>query len=419
MSVRGSLWMTVLLAEVLLTACESRSPAATEAHASLQPTETPSVPTLATAEPAAVPSLAPRGEPLLGVERALRCGECHEKMYEEWSTSPHAASADSDLYKAMVKASGSNECVTCHEPLSGRIDDLRTVSEGVTCEVCHRIRELPTALSGSDFELDPHESIKYGPRCDPDEPYFHQAECRPFFSKAEVCASCHQWHFKGPSGVSIPVYTDYEDWKAGPYSRRGVACQDCHMPGERAPLATGERERDDVPEHSFLGPEKNLRGTGVNAVATVVPGEDELKVVVRLSNDKAGHPLPLGAPGRQWVLSAVAVSADGNVVDRAGATYERRLVDAEQRPAPFFLATRSDADTRLKPKQARVETFRLSNGEATTLKLELAEHALSPELGRRLEIQPPKPQVILSAEVPLSDSEGKRLRRTARVQLEP
>ena len=36
------------------------------------------------------------------VHGAGRCGECHEKMYDEWETSAHAKAATSPLYKAAV-----------------------------------------------------------------------------------------------------------------------------------------------------------------------------------------------------------------------------------------------------------------------------------------------------------------------------
>ena len=67
-------------------------------------------------------------------------------------------------------------------------------------------------------------------------------------TEAELCGSCHWWEPKG-----VPVFTEYADWKAGPAAAKGAPCQSCHMPKERAAIATGSPVRAGVPHHGLLG----------------------------------------------------------------------------------------------------------------------------------------------------------------------
>jgi len=77
------------------------------------------------------------------VDGAGRCGECHEKMFDEWETSAHARAATSPVYLAALASSGNEQCGTrCHAPLATAMGakDMVT-SEGVTCDVCHTLRD--------------------------------------------------------------------------------------------------------------------------------------------------------------------------------------------------------------------------------------------------------------------------------------
>ena len=74
--------------------------------------------------------------------------------------------------------------------------------------------------------------VKFGPRCDLKDHYFHRMGCSPEHKEAEMCGACHWWEPKG-----VPVFTEYADWKAGP-AREGKPCQDCHMPKDEG------RDRD-------------------------------------------------------------------------------------------------------------------------------------------------------------------------------
>src|SRR6185503_5655544 len=83
------------------------------------------------------------------VTGAGRCGECHGKMYDEWETSAHAKSVSSPIYVAsLANAKDRDTCDHCHAPLGP--EGATVTTEGVTCDVCHTLRE---PKPGGSFRL--------------------------------------------------------------------------------------------------------------------------------------------------------------------------------------------------------------------------------------------------------------------------
>lgn len=342
---------------------------------------------------------------------ALRCGECHEKMYDEWSTAAHAKANASALYRVLRKHSPDATCDNCHAPLSLLKEPAPFAeAEGVSCEVCHRIEEVRVSEPAPALVLLQAHEVKYGPRCDPTEPYFHRARCLPLFQKAELCAGCHLYYRSPAAGRPlIPVHTEYADFLKSRFAARGKSCQSCHMPGIRAELATGERERDGVPDHSFLGHRGQLRGTALSAKAVASWKPRRAQLIISLRNVRAGHAIPAGSPGRQLVLSVSARDAAGTELARAERLYQRRLVDEAGRVAPFYAAVRSEADTRIGPGEARREVLTFENEGIKTLHVLLAFRALDSDLAERLALPTPAPEVIGEASLELGPKKrGKR-----------
>ena len=84
------------------------------------------------------------GKPIVA-KPSTRCAECHGKMAEEWRGSVHAQSGRSPLYAQLAAAApeGGVVCAGCHTPLvplGGA--DLPAAREGVTCDVCHTIKDV-------------------------------------------------------------------------------------------------------------------------------------------------------------------------------------------------------------------------------------------------------------------------------------
>jgi hypothetical protein len=317
--------------------------------------------------------------------RAARCGECHEKMYDEWQESGHARGLKSEAYAATLRVATATGCARCHSPLSELgVRPQTAEAEAVTCEVCHRMERIEVSPTAASFTLLKTHEIKFGPRCDLEDPYFHRARCNPVFTRSEMCAACHLLYQETKEGTSLPVHTEYADWKKSSYAAKGKQCQNCHMPAVKASLATGEPERQGVPDHGFLGHARKLEDTALTATARVVWERERVTASVSVTNARAGHAIPAGSPGREVVLRATTVDADGRELGRVERTFGRMLEDASGRAAPFFDAARVRTDTRLQAGETRREELSLEASPARELKLTIVVRALAPELAARV-----------------------------------
>jgi hypothetical protein len=396
------------------TACEKKAaapaPLSSAGHASGSASaSTPSPPSAVASQKPVDKDRADR------THRAGRCGECHEKMLEEWTESAHAKADDSVLFAAL-RTQGTG-CERCHTPLELLKEPAAFAArEAVSCEVCHRIDEVEVTRPVARMELLAMHEVKIGPRCDPSKPYFHRARCSPLFRQAELCGACHSFYQPvAGGGPALPVHTEYDDFKLTTYAKKGKVCQSCHMPGTRAEVAVGEGERDDVPDHSFLGASGKLRGSALKGTARASWRPGRTTVELELTNAKAGHAVPAGSPGRQLVATVTLLGDDGAEIGRAERTFERTLVDDQGRPRPFYAAARVGTDTRIRPGETRRESLTFTETNVRGLRVGVAFRATSPELARELGIKVPELVPILASSVPFgARTSGARTVRLSR-----
>jgi hypothetical protein len=193
----------------------------------------------------------------------------------------------------------------------------------------------------------------------------------------------------------LPLEATYTEWKAGPYSKEGVQCQDCHMtpgitqfeanPGKAASMGP---KRDHIYTHyavggnafitDILGDEthRDMAIERLQSAATLVvdaPGSAEageaVTVDVSITNSGAGHMLPTGLTEmRQMWLDVTATDADGNQLYRSGAldedgnidtdavVYHTVLGDADGNPtAKVWVAESILSDNRILPTETAIE----------------------------------------------------------------
>ena len=326
-------------------------------------------------------------------------------MYDEWQESAHSQANKGVLFRAMRDKTDATTCNRCHAPLAAIVSQGElSATEGVTCEVCHRIGEAKAERRGAGFELRRAHDVKYGPLCGANEAYFHKTECVPVYAKSLFCASCHLWWKPVPGGGEIPVYTEYEDWQKGPYGKT-KQCQSCHMPGDTASLAVSEIERKGVPNHGFMGRD-DLRDTALTLEANVKGDGELIRVEATVGNARAGHPLPAGMSGHQLVLRALLRDGDEEVA-RAEAIFERQVVDDAGKPVAFFEATRVGEDTRILPKGKRTTRLELRGSAESKLSVELLRREIAPEVAKALGVRAPEETTILAAHLQLGAAKQK------------
>jgi len=233
---------------------------------------------------------------------ALTCAKCHPKIYEQWRTSAHAYAGISPMFhkfeQALTQLSTGTLgtfCMRCHAPVGMHVDFPREGSvvdyqhvlrEGVTCVVCHRVKEAYNRHNGErriepGSVFDPVFGASYGeglykaiaekekykiktsPKDQgPGQQIHLDAIQFTQLSDSSYCASCHQVAVH--PGIALEVV--WAQYRAGPACKKGISCQDCHMgavPGKPLGYATAHvAEISDKPvneprkhsNHTFWGP---------------------------------------------------------------------------------------------------------------------------------------------------------------------
>lgn len=310
---------------------------------------------------------------------SLRCGECHEKLVDDWHSSAHAQAAANPAFQRA--AQGQQGCQRCHEPLAGRAE-LAVASEGVTCDVCHSLRETKDA----GFELDLTDRVKFGPLCDAEDHHFHKMGCSPGHLTSALCKTCHQW-VRG----TLPILTEYDEWLASDAFAQDRMCQDCHMPTESAEVAVGSTARKQVGHHQLFGPSRGLRKQALSLTVNLLAVGDGYQVETLLTNDGAGHSVPTGFPGRQIELK---------VSSRETSTVQSRLysrvLGADGVELAFMKATAVLSDNRIAAGATTRELFPLAAG-VKHVEVEVTWRQFSPALASAFGVSAPREEALLRA----------------------
>lgn len=288
-----------------------------------------------TAEPASIlfgGEIAPQGPPparLAPAQASLsarQCARCHATQYAAWTDSIHAAAASPGLLAQLVRT-GKGElppgevagCLRCHAPLAEQAEQRPPPSlgvprwlageaaatapwpqnpgysgelqqQGITCASCH-------VRSWQRFGP-PHIASSLLPI-----PGYPRTELA-VYERGDFCLPCHQLPAR-QALAGRPLLNTYKEWLDGPYFRRGVQCQHCHMPNR---------------EHAFKGihdPETFRQGATLAAAAVRTAASPGIaaSVTVRatVTNAGAGHYLPTTPTPAVW-LSVILLDRNGEPV---------------------------------------------------------------------------------------------------------
>ena len=278
----------------------------------------------------------PYDTPVPGIPgiRAEQCGICHREIYQEWKTSYHAQAYVDPFFQAYwQKDRNIWICLNCHSPMQpqqpwkilglegGKIHkpirednpeyDPEFQKEGITCAACH-VRE----------------GVIEGPFEDSKAP--HPTRYSPRFRTTEICFTCHQvpsGPFQFYNGGPCSTFPEFE---AGPYAKRGMICQDCHMPSVDRPAAEGGPVRS-TRRHLWRGghsPEMIRQAVTIQASAgqaTYQPG-DTARYKLTLANSGAGHKIPTGDPDRYFTVTFEVLDGNGKILRRQEETMRRWIV---------------------------------------------------------------------------------------------
>ena len=227
--------------------------------------------------------------------RSRQCARCHAKQFREWNASLHSSAASPGLRAQIdvTSTQGSASCRRCHSPLAeqkpdqpGYDADLR--DEGVTCAGCHVrdwTRRGPARIAASLLPAPAYPLVELA-----------------IYERGDFCMGCHQL----PPRTAVagkPLLNTYKEWLEGPYMKRGIECQHCHMPNR---------------EHTFLGVhDREIFRQGIKLTATATRKADGVSVSVELRNVGAGHMLPTTPTPAAWITIEL-LDDRGRAIDGTG-----------------------------------------------------------------------------------------------------
>ncbi|HEY5946049.1 MAG TPA: c-type cytochrome [Kofleriaceae bacterium] len=257
---------------------------------------------------------------------ARQCARCHAKQAREWQGSLHAAAATRGLpaRAADHATDGDTTCSRCHTPLAeqqaGTGFDASLRDEGVTCAGCHVrdwVRRGPPKRAASLLPSPAYPLVELA-----------------IYERADFCMPCHQL----PPRTALegkPLLNTYKEWLEGPYMRRGIQCQHCHMPNR---------------EHQWLGVhDRDTLRQAIRLDAKASRKDGVVTVVASLANIGAGHYLPTTTTPAVW-LKLDLVDARGTPI--TGAHGELRI----GRELGFDNQWIETSDTRIAPGDQRTLT---------------------------------------------------------------
>jgi|TARA_Y100000310_G_scaffold169203_1_gene169226 hypothetical protein len=304
------------------------------------------------------------------------CGSagCHDEIYAEWAVSAHRWSSMDPSFQViqevMAKQNGPDStryCGGCHDPaslfagtknvLTEDLSSIRGYDEGVSCLVCHSIRE--TDLKGNAnylmsqperylFEVQEGATAKFiSDFLIRSYPKKHlDVFSKRLFKTPEYCAACHkQFIDEEVNEVGwVQLQNQFDNWRKSKWNPEGepdkvVECRECHMPLQDSndPAAGDDldsnRHSDDGKhrDHRFIAantlipallelpgweehrdlteawlqgkrsiPEIEDKWSPGPAVSIEIQSEDvvrpgeQLDISVVISNNKVGHDFPTG-----------------------------------------------------------------------------------------------------------------------------
>jgi cytochrome c554/c'-like protein len=293
----------------------------------------------------AIPPQGPAPARFSPIERSLQpeaCGACHPVQFSDWQASLHSKSmgpgiAGQLLEMAQREPAAARSCARCHAPVAEQRPELNEAGQlvpnrnfdpglqarGIICASCHvRGHEHfgPPRRDGSMANRAPREQLPHG-----------GVTRTAAFLHAEFCASCHQFGTGGLALNGKPLENTYAEWRQSPAARRGLHCQNCHMP-DRRHLWRGIHDAEMV---------RSGLAITLRADKARYRMDDRVQATLVIATPGVGHAFPT------YVTPQVRVRAE--LVDASGqsvaGTVEERVI---ARQVPLDLS-REFADTRIPP----------------------------------------------------------------------
>lgn len=395
-------------------------------------------------------------ESLLHHVDATACKQCHEEIYNQWSSSMHAnSSALKDpihgaFYKNVIgdpKAEGVKTkkgkypvCLKCHAPVAAmekktKLDAKPAYANGISCVTCHSFKGFKgnetkdgKPLYGIDAYVIDKESL-HGPTGNTyttervaegskwPTPIHHPSPLKgsntALFKSNEACMGCHEKRSNFHGAPLCVTGQEYRD------SKSFAPCQSCHMAVVTVPkMEKGkviEGEFVTIADHSMTGGHSGkmvARGLAMD-MKTETSG-NKIKATITVRN-RLPHAFPTGAPFRNFYIKVAAYDKSGKELWK---NYKKHPIKDDPKSAFWYTlgdetgptappkAKKVLADTRLKPNETRTLEYEIpKTGSTAIIRAEALYDLLLPPIKAKVKGKIPddllRPKLAASAEVRL------------------
>lgn len=368
--------------------------------------------TIPSAATSAATTTTATSQPVVDLDDPQSCAPCHAAVVAEWNESQHSRAHESrdPIFAGMrtlrMKHEGedvANKCALCHYPRDAKRERPEVAQRGMACSSCHLASAIH-AEKGPGAKALTYGKVMAGPHdlaagASP----VHGTGPAPSFMKdgSQLCLACHN-ATKNPQGVAS--CTTGPEWKEG----QGDSCVSCHMPTVAGPSGAVATHPEQHRSHAFHGPHRAWYQNDPSFLKSAVKVTSKLVgdvVVVEVEN-VSQHGFPSGFPGRMVAVVAKGLDDKGAVVwqsapesplkDTPTAVFFKKYVDAEGHAVPAPLATKLEADTRLKTGETREVRLPGLPAEAKSVQVQLLYFLLPPPLAAKIGVTGPeaKPKVV-------------------------
>jgi nitrate/TMAO reductase-like tetraheme cytochrome c subunit len=364
-------------------------------------------------------------------QSARTCAVCHQQIYDQWRGSMHANSTalKDPIHGAMYRQEMGDPrqegvtkngkypvCLNCHAPLaakdkSTKLDARPEYEEGVTCVVCHTMKEFK-GIDGEDGKMQygihayefsdrlqgpsgrnlgpagdrfamtippdlrrPQTIDEAAPLGQGDHGGFHPYAMEGNALMMRTTAACLGCHDRRDNFNKVALCATGPEFKA----TDTFNCQQCHMPVNNG-----------FADHSMMGGHSQaMVERAVILTLDIAQNDDKVDAVVTLKNTLP-HNAPTGAPFRNMYVHISALDADRKVVwtnyrvhpikEDPKSMLRLILLDETGKPVPPPEATQLGPDSRMAPFEERRIEYQLPAAGVTMVRAELYYDLLLPAM---------------------------------------
>jgi len=319
------------------------------------------------------------------------CKSCHPKIWEEFQTSQHANATifKDPIHRAVwekhpLKKKNAYKCAKCHTPAADNFKELiepngigpdpnnPTQNDAVACAYCHRIKAIKEGLASNTNIISPTPKKYFGTRKEHIKSPYHEIDTsNPNFLKGNVCMGCHS-HRRNRFGLNVCSTNENREIE-------NSNCTRCHMPKVKGSVST-LRETKTHTFHGFPGAHSHNQMLRKYVDIEFMPFLKGFDIAI---NSKLPHDLLLH-PARVAFLK-VKVLRDGKEVFKKQETLVR-VLGAEGKPTPPWLAKEVIKDTMLKANEKRVFSYDFQLQEGDKVVALLGYKLVKPPLAKKLKL---------------------------------